>query len=496
MTAERRQSSRFVVIGDVGRLAGYHVGDDAMLFGLLAQAPDADWTVVADEPDAAAIRFGLRAVSTFGFGQCRDEAARRALLASVVQHSPSHDLLRSADALVIAGGGNLNASWPELVYERVALSRIARQHNVPVVLTGQSIGPQFGTEVAPLVAELLSSARYVGLRERSSAAFAQLLGVPAERIVVGSDDAAGLSPQRPAFAAELAMPFIAVSLNQLADDALLAIAGQLAEVSRRASAQIVLVPHVGDLRGEAIAGDQLTGDIAAADRVMSVLAAAGAAAVMAPLPSAFEAVWYCHHAEIVISSRYHPLVFAASGGTPMLFLFQDAYTAMKGVGALDQYGMAGWRLSIESCLAGELLPAAMKLWQQRRQLAGNLPSDLAERTRTRLAKLVDTLIERGLDGAQPTAAGPADAIPALLTEGAPHDATGVLAELERLRQRAEVAERYAQSLQEQAAQHRPYLESVIQRAEVAERYAESLLRRAELAEQRAAALEGRRGKSH
>jgi polysaccharide pyruvyl transferase WcaK-like protein len=497
---------QFVVLGDVGSVLDYHAGDDAMLFGLLAAAEQAGvragWTVVSATPASAAARFGRPAVAGFGFDGFADQAARQALLAELDTLPPGaagpgqelRHALSGAGALIIAGGGNLSHSWPALVYERLAAARLARRLGVAVVLTGQSIGPRFGAELRPLVAELLGTAAQVGVREQFSAALALLLGVPADRIVLGDDDAAvlALAADAETDLAPVPEPFVAVTLNDLGDAALTALAVQLAEHSSRTGAGLVLVPHAGNLDGPA------SEDVAAAHRVAEAVDARLAAlgvdrrAVVVPLPSARQAVRYCRQAELVISSRYHPVVFAGSCRTPMLFLYQDAYTAQKGIGALARFGMADWRLPVEQAAAGSLLPALTELWQRRDQLAGQMPSDTAERTLGRLARLL-----HGLAGGTilpPAAASDwREAALPQLVELSEAELDAALSEQAALRRHAAEAERYARSLQEQAEGHEPYVRSLLHRAEVAEQYAASLLVRAEAAEQHAAALQARPG---
>jgi len=496
-----------VVIGDVGSVTEYHVGDDAMLFGLLAAAEqtglEAAWTVVSAAPASAATRFGCTAVVGFGFDGCSDQATRQALLAELDvlpldapgPGSQLRQALTDATALIIAGGGNLSRSWPALTYERLAAARLAGRLGIPVVLTGQSIGPRFGTELRPLVAELLTAAARVGVREQYSAALAQLLGVPEERLVVGDDDAAVLGCLPAADpdidGVPVPDPFVAVTLNDLGATALTALAGQLAEHSSRTGAGLVLVPHTGNLSG---AADQ---DVAAAHLVAGAYDARLAAlgidrrAVVVPLPSAVEAVRYCRQAELVISSRYHPLVFAGSCRTPMLFLYQDAYTAQKGIGALTRFGMADWRLSVEDAAADRLLPAVTELWQQRGRLAERLPAGIGERSLDRLARLLDGLAAGTIPA--PPIARPdwREATLPQLVELSEGDLDAALSEQSALRQHAAEAERYARSLQEQAERQEPYVRSLLQRAEVAEQYAASLLVRAEAAEQHASALQAR-----
>ena len=317
---------------------------------------------------------------------------------------------------------------------------------LPVVLTGQSIGPRFGSEVRPLVAELLGTAAEVGVRERGSHALAQLFGVPDDRIALGGDDAAALAGEQPPAAGLIPGPFIAVTLNDLGGTALAAIAAQLAELSHRTGSAVVLV-------------------------------------------------WYCQRAELVFSSRYHPVVFAVANRTPMLFLYQDDYTAMKGVGALTQYGMAGWRLQVTDCLAGRLLRAATQLWEQRGRLAALLPEDLGAQVEARLALLV-TRLAKGVFAVSDSVSDRPDWMeqgPPSFVELWEAELAAALRQLSALRQHAEAAEQYALSLQQQAELQEPYVLSLLRRAEIAEEYAASLLGRAETAEQYAATLETRLG---
>jgi polysaccharide pyruvyl transferase WcaK-like protein len=494
-----------VVLGDVGSVADYHVGDDAMLFGLLAAAEhaglEAAWTVVSATPSSAAARFGRPAVAGFGFDGCPDQAARQASLAEldalpIGTDGPGRELRRAlpgSTALIIAGGGNLSRSWPALAYERVAAARLAGRLGIPVVLTGQSIGPRFGAELRPLVAELLGTAAQVGVREQFSAAQALLSGVPEERVVLGDDDAAVLACLPDVEIQPVPEPFVAVTVNDLGDATLTALAGQLAEHSSRTGAGLVLVPHAGNLTGPA------SQDVAAAQRVAAAFDARLAAlgndrrAVVVPLPSARQAVQYCRQAELVISSRYHPVVFAGSCRTPMLFLYQDDYTAQKGIGALAGFGMAHCRLPVEHAAAGRLLPALTELWQHRGGLAERLPSGIGERALERLERLLTGLVDGTISAPPaPRSDWHEAALPAFVELSEAEfqaELDAALSERSALRQQAAEAERYARSLQEQTERHEPYVRSLLHRAEVAEQYAASLLVRAETAEQHASALQ-------
>ena len=254
-----------------------------------------------------------------------------------------------------------------------------------MAITGQTIGPAFDARTRELVAEVLAGSVFVGVREEHSYRLALELGAQSERTALQFDEAIALEGVEPERSAEIVGdgPFIAVTLNQLGDisdpnGVVPKFAAQLAELGRCTSAAVVLVPHVGDLGGAAVH------DVAMA---RAVIAAAGdsRALRMAPLPSPEEAVWYCRHAQLVVSSRYHPTVFAIATGTPALFLYQDHYTLVKGQGTLALAGLQGWIVSAGLAGLGSLVPAAMELWNRRDAVREHLQSldPAIERSRRR-----------------------------------------------------------------------------------------------------------------
>ncbi len=195
---------RVVAIGDIGVVDDMmHIGDEAMFESALdaLAARGADVVGVSSAPAESSARYGIEAVGRIGFGGlARDAAESRLEAVLALAHGrdrlPPGDTARAvveavaeADAVVIAGGGNLASTWPLHVYERAALAGIAARLRRPVVVSGQTLGPTLLGRDRELVGELVRSARLVGVRESSSLALAADLGSTAR---LGVDDASFL----------------------------------------------------------------------------------------------------------------------------------------------------------------------------------------------------------------------------------------------------------------------------------------------------------------
>ena len=436
VSASGHRVTNVVAIGDVGSTARFHVGDEAMLESVVAHSRRTgrpiEWCVVSADPLATAQRLQVSAVCPLRFEQ-HDGSFDRALAGwEAVLDRPSDEWgaaaperwrnlaskIAVADALLIAGGGNLSGSWPGHVAERLALVRAARRRGIPVVITGQTLGPVFGAEDHRMVVEIMRSADVVGVRERASWFVAVEMGVPVERLVLHVDDAAALEPTAPSV--ELpAHGFIAVTFNsfdaELPPGARSAVAHQIAELSERTGLTVVHVPHEGPIDGSAVelrssAEDDL--DVAATMRCDGD--------VVMPVPSPAEAVWLAAEAELVVSSRYHPVVMASAHGTPTLFVSQDGYTATKGIGALEHCGVSGWSLPADVAAEGGLLPAMTELWDRRAEVSAHLlgPASVVARSRQHLTWLLDRLCGAAGPSADPGALDPLSPPLALRPAGA------------------------------------------------------------------------------
>jgi polysaccharide pyruvyl transferase WcaK-like protein len=348
---------------------------EANLEELRSRIPGATFTVVSSHPEVTAKRYGVEAVAAPPFVSEAEEAReRRAALAALLAQAaagggpPLVDAVAEANAVVLSGGGNLSSTWPDLFYERVALLFLARVLRKPAIVLGQTIGPQLGPEEAALLADALSEARFVGLRELPSLSLALGLGVAPDRLWYQTDDA--LLPDPPLAPARSApgRPAIAVTIDpqvRAAGEALFgALVRQLRELATRSGARLVLIPHVfgNELHGPS----DLTEARLLAERLElpETVVAAGI--------DAAEARRITGEASMVVSSRYHPIVFGMSAGVPSIGIYHDEYGRIKAEGALAHAGLAQWALPYEDVLRGELLTRALELWRVRDGVRGQL----------------------------------------------------------------------------------------------------------------------------
>ena len=371
---------RLLVIADVGGDGARHIGDEAMLEANLdrfrACIPGVAFTVVTRDPEWTAARYGVEAVAPFGFSRHPAAGAERRamldhLLSEALDSSRSSTLnpltaLAGADALVISGGGNLSSTWPDLLYERVALLLLAHTLGKPAVVLGQTLGPRLEGEERQVLATALATARLAGVREFPSAVLAAELGVSAGRIWYQSDDALLPRSGEPAPSPAIVVT-IDAQMRSLREDAFAALATQLRALSEAIGAPLTLVPHLfgGESSG---APSDLTEARLLAERI------GGAQTSIAPGLDAAQVRTITGGAALVISSRYHPIVFALGAAVPCLGIFNDDYCRIKLEGALAHAGLERWTLTYDDVAQGELLPKALELWRLRNEVRHTLES--------------------------------------------------------------------------------------------------------------------------
>lgn len=273
------------------------------------------------------------------------------------------DAIATMDALVVSGGGNLNSRYGWLLYERAAAVRAAEHAGVPVYVTGQSLGPVLSPEDAQVLERMLRTARSVTVREHSSLAWCRERGIDARLSVDDATDYLAASPARTLHYAEgvsagqaldeLPERYVCVTVNECTEQQAQQIARLLDGMWREHGYAPVFLSHFGDPQ------DPTSGDIQAHQRIAEQLSPSTPATLL-PILHADQSVTVHCGAAFTLTSRYHPAVFSAAAGIPVLALVPDAFTQMRVGGALRQYGLGEFTLPLGMLAGGvpELMVAA------------------------------------------------------------------------------------------------------------------------------------------
>jgi polysaccharide pyruvyl transferase WcaK-like protein len=341
---------RIVAIGDIGVVDGMiHIGDEAMFGALVAALRSRgveSITGISSNPAESADRYGIDAVEPIGFGS--DRAQNEARMRDALGPAPDPraravvEAVRAADAVVVAGGGNMTSLWPHHVFERATLGAIAAALGKPLVVTGQTIGPVLDAADGALVTGLLDSARLVGLREPSSLELVRGLSTssPASsRAELTIDDASYLVDE-PAAIGDYCLVSLASHVGAADRDA---VVRETAALLDGLGMPVRFLAHFGSL----VPGES-RGDSVMHDRVMAAMRSP--ATVVTPTDSE-AAARLARGASFVVSSRYHPVVFAVPAGVPALGIPVDGYTGVKLRGALGNFGQDGL-LPVDELVAG------------------------------------------------------------------------------------------------------------------------------------------------
>lgn len=328
------------------------------------------------------------------------------------------------DGVVIAGGGNMNSRYGWLLHERCALGLVAQRLGLPLVVSGQTFGPALTEADTEVLTRLLASARLVGARESHSTAWARERGIAA---VHGYDDAVALVEDgrskamgsRPGHAqpadapgpvvaepgssgnrapgpetasdgapedgtvdcgtlteGDQALPglperFLAVTLAPVSEAQAETLARELDALCTALDLACVFLPHMGDPErqdGDVTTHAEVAGRMSMPSVLLPVLHAQGAARVQG-------------FAALAVTSRYHPAVFAAHSGQPVLGLVPDAFTDVRLRGVLEHAGLGDLAVPLGLLDGGRLAEIARSLgWDRSLPEPGTAAGGLPART--------------------------------------------------------------------------------------------------------------------
>lgn len=250
--------------------------------------------------------------------------------------------LRGFDAVLLTGGGNLAAPWLYLVAWRAAIAAAARGSGVPLLVTGQGLGP-FSEEMLPMLAVLTESAAGFAVRDPGSAALLAAHGLGGPRVAVAGDDALGL-------AVDVAAARARLRANGLVTDGpLLGFQARVADYvgcDRDALAQLATaVDALAAARGATVVGIPMNAQapqteaalqLALRDALPRRRARWALADVDDDAVAAAATIKAC---SAVVTCSFHTALFALEGGVPATLVAGTEYYVRKAQALRDAFGL-------------------------------------------------------------------------------------------------------------------------------------------------------------
>ncbi len=343
-----------LLTADVGRPDRYHVGDQAIMTANLEWVrtilPPERIRILSRAPEFSARIHGIEAIRP-----PKERFVRRELEKRPGPPGPGAWWSRSgrslrrvarASLLHLCGGGNLTSLFAHELRLRSLYVRTALEAGVPVIVTGQTLGPDLDVADRDLLARWLPHVAHLGFRDRRSAELAAELGADEDALTVAVDDAYFLEAQEPACgvldtgAEARRRPLVGLSLHhrrssELAGDAVVAnLARSLDALVERRDVGFLFLSHLHAVQGpprprDLTFGRRVRAGMRHGDRVRLI---------DAPLLDR-EIKHLSAGCDFFISTRYHGAVFALSSAVPTLLLTQDAHSRAKMHGLVDLLGL-------------------------------------------------------------------------------------------------------------------------------------------------------------
>lgn len=335
------------VLGDIGQ-GEYHVGDEAMAHAAIDELQKRGFdkfVVLTHDAEQTTQLFGQPAanrpvVPWNAFERHQVLQQVKTLLAGGTASGPAVGIVRTlqealsgCDALLLAGGGNLTSQYGGLLFERLAAIRVAHSMGLKVVVSGQTVGPVLTHADRREVAEAMALCSIIGSRERHTRELLQSLDVPSVPVL----DDASFYPSGAEAGGPTGVPaeyivatFAPGSGAMTSDDYHRHMARLLDLAHDQLPLPILLVPHVSTM-GKNDGDQECHAAIARRSKAPDIR--------IIDQKTAAETAQLTAGAALIITSRYHPVIFGLSAGVPVLPVAVDYYGEVRIGGALENWGV-------------------------------------------------------------------------------------------------------------------------------------------------------------
>ena len=289
------------------------------------------------------------------------------------------DVLHESDVLFLSGGGYLTGMTLSRLWDNMLLIRLAHALGVPVILSGQTIGV-FGDRLSHRLAGWgLKKAELVYVRDSAESEKAlQSINVSADKVESTFDDAlfyggasteevsqflsaSGVNADRPYMVVNVhywrqSSDISAVLVNQ--------VASALDAISAELNVQIAFVAMHPT-------------DEAALKSVIGLMRSRG---VLVDHNSRIEiAVSVIRNANLCLTMKHHPIIFAMGGGVPTVAIALDEYYLHKNKGALGIFGQEEFIVLCEpNDICKAVIEKVTEAWNRREEISEQITACLSK----------------------------------------------------------------------------------------------------------------------
>lgn len=253
------------------------------------------------------------------------------------------ELIRQQDLIHFTGGGNLTSECGHWLYYALLVITVAYTFDIPVILTSQTIGPFSSWIDSTLTALVLNTVKIITLRVTTDSQQKQLRAIGIRNpLVMHSLDAAYSLPKTKTPAHSI-LPRkknsvrIGISLHERGKNATLLesllISMLTALQNEHRHIELLLLPHILDAKQnwDTEFMQRITANV---DPKISILSPSYTTLVQNRSEIAGLIKAYTSTCDVVISSRYHSLIFALSENIPCISLVDGEYQTMKNAEAM------------------------------------------------------------------------------------------------------------------------------------------------------------------
>lgn len=397
---------KIILIGGYGYS---DIGDEsqltASLINLRKYIPDAQFLVLSDNPEYSSKYHGVETHYSINhflkflrffplrmtvllkgflllFNARRLRKNRRTFLLKNEEKKFLNDL-KSANLLFNIGGGNITSVWCLELYGKCFTYLLCRTFGIPVVLSGQTIGP-FRNRLDRYFAKFaLNRVNFISLREKISENILNHIGITKPLIMVTADDSTTLPPidkekVKKIFSEEKIgehHPLIGINMIKIgylpyekerkARNLLAKIGDYLIA---KYNAKIVFIPHSYALS---------TDERVAASEVLNLMKHKDRVCIISHEYDDRTLKGIIGQMDLAIGFRYHFIVFAVNSQVPSIGIYFDDYYSIKIRGILELVGQEKYAYDLETTSLKDLIRALDNLFSNKELIC----KKLGERTK-------------------------------------------------------------------------------------------------------------------